>query len=148
MGTATLPLHSRKDKEKRSSNTPSAHKKILAGFLVIFIILYTFSSSKSNNNDNKAASSTTDTIDYNVNPLFWAPSIADRTGKSAYPKSYFTTEALRENDLNPVSAVLLRVTDDDESIVYTVKHLLKYHFITDISIHNLVKNRPLTVEVI
>lgn len=146
MGTATLPLHSRKDKEKRSIPLSTSPKKIVAAVLVIFILFYTFRSARTNN-DTRAASSPSDAIDYNVNPLFWAPTITDRTGKSAFPKSSFTAESLRENELNPVSAVLLRVTDDDESIIYTVKHLLKYHFITDISIHNLVKNRPLKVEV-
>lgn len=146
MGTGTLPLHSKKDKEKRPTKVLTSPKKLLAAVLVIFIILYTFNSANTKH-DTRTTSSASNTIDYNINPLFWAPSLSDRTGKSAFPKSYFTTKALRENELNPVSAVLLRVTDDDESIVYTVKHLLKYHFITDISIHNLVKNRPLSIEV-
>ncbi|KAI8643412.1 hypothetical protein BD408DRAFT_431445 [Parasitella parasitica] len=85
-------------------------------------------------------------IEYNINPLFWAPTLSDRAGKSAFPKSLFTAKALKENEFNPVSAVVLRVTDDDQSIEYAVKNLIKYPFISDIYIHNLVKERPLTVD--
>lgn len=146
MGSATLPIHSRKEKEKRfyTSSSASSPKKLLALFVFVCFILYTLSPSSRSID---SAPSEIKQVDYNINPLFWAPSLSDRAGKSAYPKEYFTTQALQENELNPVSAVLLRVTDDDESIVYTVKHLLKYHFITEIYIHNLVKTRPLTVEV-
>jgi hypothetical protein len=85
-------------------------------------------------------------MEYNINPLFWAPSLSERVGKSAYPRSFFTTKALRENEFNPVSAVILRVTDDDQSIEYAVKNLVKYPFISDIYIQNLVKSRPLIVD--
>jgi hypothetical protein len=145
MGTATLPIHSRKEKRSIFSSSP---KKVLSVFIFLLFLLYTLTTSNTFIDNSSSSPSASKEIDYNINPLFWAPSLSDRVGKSAYPKDYFTAQALQENELNPVSAVLLRVTDDDESIVYTVKHLLKYHFITEIYIHNLVKTRPLTVEVI
>lgn len=150
MGSDTLPLHSRKgNKEKQysySSIVPTSPKKILIIFVIILIFLYTFQSSQSRTTLNTTSTSI-DAIDYNINSSFWAPNLSDRTGKSAYPKNLFSVEALRENDLNPISAVILRVTDDDESIVYTIKHLLNYHFITEIYIHNHIKSRPLTIQV-
>lgn len=150
MGSDSLPLHSRKgDKEKKLTlpNVISSPKKVVGILLIFITILYIFRSSQSTRHSIDVTTTSSNSIDYNINPSFWAPSLSDRAGKSAYPKSYFTTEALKDNDLNPVSAVILRVTDDDESIVYAVKHLLKYHFITGIYIHNQVKTRPLTIEV-
>jgi hypothetical protein len=148
MGT-TLPIHNRKEKDIKPftlSSISRSRRKILALVIVFIIILYSFRSS-TNYIQPEPLSPTAASIDYNINPLAWAPSLSERVGKSAYPKSYFTPQALLENEFNPVSAVVLRVTDDDESIVYAVKHLLKYNFISEIYIHNHVKNRPLTVEV-
>lgn len=150
MGSDSLPLHSWKGERERKlkfSNIISSPKKAVGILLVFITLLYIFRSSQFTHNSINVTSTSSDFIDYNINPSFWAPSLSDRAGKSAYPKSYFTKEALKDNDLNPVSAVILRVTDDDESIVYAVKHLLKYPFITGIYIHNQVKSRPLTVEV-
>ncbi|KAG0747486.1 hypothetical protein G6F62_002648 [Rhizopus arrhizus] len=94
-----------------------------------------------------SAQTSSNQIDYNVNSLFWAPRISFQdTDSSAYPSSYFTSEALWKYEYKPVSAVLLRVTDDDDSIVNTVQHLLKYPFINEVYIHNFVPNRPLTVD--
>lgn len=118
----------------------------MALLIVFIIILFSFRSS-TNYIQQDPLSPAAPSINYNINPLAWAPSLSERVGKSAYPKSYFTPQALLENEFNPVSAVVLRVTDDDESIIYAVKHLLKYNFISEIYIHNHVKTRPLTVEV-
>lgn len=143
MGSSPLPLHNRKEKERfpkslTISSILKSPRRLIASCLVFFIILYTF---RSTTKDGRQ--STTNVVDYNINPLVWAPSISERIGKSAYPKSYFS----EDSDVYPVSAVILRVTDDDESIVYTVKNLIKYPFISDIYIHNTIKHRPLKVEV-
>jgi hypothetical protein len=148
MGT-TLPIHNRKEKEIKPiilSSLSRSPRKILALLIVSVIIWYSFLSS-TNYIQHEPLSPTMASIDYNINPLAWAPSLSERIGKSAYPKSFFTPQALLENEFNPVSAVVLRVTDDDESIIYAVKHLLKYNFISEIYIHNQIKSRPLTVEV-
>ena len=139
--TSTLPLHK---KEKALPPLSRSPRKLLAFVLVGLIILYSFLSSKDHVDKEVLY---IPSADYNINPLFWAPSLSEQTSKSAYPSEYFTTEALLENELNPVSAVLLRVTDDDESIVSAVKQLSSYPFISDIYIHNLVKHRPLTRQV-
>lgn len=149
MGSSSLPLHNRKEKNKSQgslsiTNIFKSPRKTIASCVIFFFIFYIFHSTKIARDGRHSSS---DVVNYNINPLVWAPSISDRMGKSAYPKSYFTPEALKENDFHPVSAVILRVTDDDESIVYTVKNLIKYPFISDIYIHNIVRSRPLKVEV-
>lgn len=135
----TLPLH-HSQKSKGYLDLTQNTKRFIAIFVVFCFFCFTFRSS--------STTSSSTQIDYNVNPLFWAPSISfQETDSSAYPTSYFTEESLWKNEFKPVSAVLLRVTDDDQGIVNTVQHLLKYPFINEIYIHNFVPTRPLTVEV-
>ncbi|KAI9486931.1 MAG: hypothetical protein EXX96DRAFT_551196 [Benjaminiella poitrasii] len=138
---STLPIYNTKRKNKLLS---SATKKLVACLTLFGIILYFYTNTSTYTMQSSSAPIEFD--NYNINPLSWAPSLSDRIGKSAFPKSYFTSKALLENELSLVSAVILRVTDDDESIVYTVKHMLKYPFISDIYIYNLVKGRPLRWE--
>lgn len=136
---STLPLHHQHKKSKGYLGLTHNSKRVLALFAFVCIFYYMFSSS---------AQTSSNQIDYNVNSLFWAPRISFQdTDSSAYPSSYFTSEALWKYEYKPVSAVLLRVTDDDDSIVNTVQHLLKYPFINEVYIHNFVPNRPLTVDV-
>lgn len=148
MTTSTLPLHNDKGKGYSASmGSPIMSRTIrrsVAFCVILFIVVYSFTSSTTTQNESAISPKL---IQYNINPLYWAPNLSERIGKSAFPKSFFTTQALRENEFNPVSAVILRVTDDDQSIEYAVKNLVKYPFISDIYIHNLVKNRPLTVDV-
>ncbi|CAO0794547.1 unnamed protein product [Mucor circinelloides] len=147
MATSTLPLHNDKGKGYSASmGSPIMSRTIrrsVAFCVILFIVVYSFTSSTTTQNESAISPKS---IQYNINPLYWAPNLSERIGKSAFPKSFFTTQALRENEFNPVSAVILRVTDDDQSIEYAVKNLVKYPFISDIYIHNLVKNRPLTVD--
>lgn len=148
MATNTLPLHN--DKGKGHSlfmGSPAMSRTIrrfVAFCIILFIVVYSFSTTSTAQYESITSLKS---IQYNINPLYWAPTLSERIGKSAFPKSFFTTQALRENEFNPVSAVILRVTDDDQSIEYAVKNLVKYPFISDIYIYNLVKKRPLTVEV-
>ncbi|KAI8988626.1 hypothetical protein BDF20DRAFT_856838 [Mycotypha africana] len=152
------PLPSSNTFENRTSPILSSTSRKFCALVVVTIILcYSFIKSTSftkRENENGTTLSLSTTVsgsavnDYlNINPLAWAPTLSDKIGKSAFSKSQFTTEALEQNELNPVSAVILRVTDDDKSIIHTVNHLLKYPFISDISIFNQVKNRPLTLKV-
>lgn len=147
MTTNTLPLHNDKGKHLKSSGSSAfmsrSTRRFAAFCIILFIVVYSFSSSTTIRNESITSPKS---MEYNINPLFWAPSLSERVGKSAYPRSFFTTKALRENEFNPVSAVILRVTDDDQSIEYAVKNLVKYPFISDIYIQNLVKSRPLTVD--
>lgn len=148
MATNTLPLHNDKEKGLKPSGSSTfmsrSTRRFAAFCIILFIVVYSFSSSTTVQNESIISPKS---MEYNINPLFWAPTLSERVGKSAYPRSFFTTKALRENEFNPVSAVILRVTDDDQSIEYAVKNLVKYPFISDIYIQNLVKSRPLTVDV-
>lgn len=148
MATNTLPLHNDKGKGYAASmGSPFMSRTVrrfVAFCIILFIVVYSFSTTTTTQNESMISPKS---AQYNINPLYWAPTLSERIGKSAFPKSFFTTQALRENEFNPVSAVILRVTDDDQSIEYAVKNLVKYPFISDIYIHNLVKKRPLTVEV-
>ncbi|KAI8993524.1 hypothetical protein BDB01DRAFT_331442 [Pilobolus umbonatus] len=140
---SVLPIHKTNVKSSvipRSLQT----KRIIPLIFLCLLLFYLFRSST--HYITHSDLSTVDSIDYKINPLYWAPALSDRTRASAYPRDYFTHAALWENELKPISAVILRVEDDD-SIVYTVKHLLKYHFIREIHIYNTVKYRPLTVKV-
>ncbi|KAI9016473.1 hypothetical protein CLU79DRAFT_312832 [Phycomyces nitens] len=66
-------------------------------------------------------------------------SIRDRSS------SYSLVEPLASS-LVPVTAVIYRVSDEDEGIQQIVSHLSKYPFIKEILIFNQVESRPLAVE--
>ncbi|KAG1227378.1 hypothetical protein G6F68_008322 [Rhizopus microsporus] len=133
---SSLPLHQHITR-KRLPSLLSTHKRALILFTFACAIYYIFSSSTQNLSSQ---------IDYNINSLFWAPRISlQDKDSSAYPSTFFTKDALWENELKPVSAIVLRVTDDDQSIINTINHLLKYPYISEIYIHNLVPDRPITL---
>ncbi|KAF7728687.1 hypothetical protein EC973_005724 [Apophysomyces ossiformis] len=71
---------------------------------------------------------------------------ADTKQSSAYTADMFTLSALAANHLKPITAVLLRTSDDESKIVYIVQQLLEYPFVKEIRIQDNIKLRPLTIE--
>ena len=92
----------------RSSTLRSGHK--FAFFFLLFIgvilILRQQRSFELNSDD-----------DYSIDPLQWPTPNGNDDGESAFSQYMFSAEAFAKNHLKPVTAIVLRVTVDDETIV-------------------------------
>ncbi|KAI8138447.1 hypothetical protein BJV82DRAFT_582816 [Fennellomyces sp. T-0311] len=66
--------------------------------------------------------------------------------QSLYTPSMFIPEAVEENHYIPVTAVINRISQDEQAIYHTIKHILKYPFIKEIYINNQFRRRPLSEE--
>ena len=67
---------------------------------------------------------------------------------SLYTPSMFISENLEQNHYIPITAVIDRVTKDEQAVYHSVQHLLKYPFIKEIYINNnKFSRRPLSMEV-
>ncbi|KAL0081137.1 hypothetical protein J3Q64DRAFT_1756751 [Phycomyces blakesleeanus] len=77
---------------------------------------------------------------------------AIRDRSSAYKPTMFTAKSPSFASFaslvlfKPVTAVIYRVSDNDEGIQQVVKHLSKYPFFKEILIFNQIESRPLVVE--
>ncbi|KAG2218321.1 hypothetical protein INT45_007716 [Circinella minor] len=66
---------------------------------------------------------------------------------SLYTPSMFITENLEQNHYIPITAIVDRVTKDEQAVYHSVQHLLKYPFIKEIYINNnKFSRRPLSME--
>ncbi|KAI7866963.1 hypothetical protein BDF14DRAFT_1882078 [Spinellus fusiger] len=84
--------------------------------------------------------------DFFLQPMIMSPRLLETAPKSpAYPQAMFSSAVA---DSMAVTAVLLRVTSDPQCIHTLLLHLLKYSFIKEIYIYNLLPFQPLQLQVL
>jgi hypothetical protein len=133
MGSSTLPLHHREGKALLPKALSSPRKVLSLVFLLGFVLYILSSSSQFSDSTLPTHLPSTD---YLITSSFWPVGLD--LEKSAYSQ-------LTKDELKSISAVILRVTDDD-SILASVEHLSKYPFIQHIYIQNLI-DKPLDARV-
>lgn len=78
----------------------------------------------------------------------WPLQIQNSDGrKSIYTPSMFTPEQASQNHYLPVTAVIQRVSDNEQGIQHVVNHLLKYPFVKEVYIYNHIPSRPINIQV-